>query len=461
MYKDVGIPVNNGSLPRSINAFVASTENIYDPKHVSEAKFKEYADHLNTIVEGTQNIGNKGADNPNLENMLKIKEVIKKMVVKYSGKDKDTPFDRIRFKSGLSSQGHIADKKKKAAKAVDLANENVVQIPIANAQSFYRSVFFKEKKDIIDNIIAFQTAVGCRLIECLNPAVATFSLVPGNLIKQVGFAKEKGTTNLRSVEKPAINMIDARDAMEFLDVVRKDTAQYKDLTNKEITSKYNGRVNDRMKKYFEEAGIPITKQTQGSHSNRKLYANYMYAVRTNRNQTKHNFIKKNLGHTTDGSTMNYNSIEIVTDPILEKDSAQIVASVQNQSNTNMKEIEQLKEELHDVVTSPPTSKARVETVNTGSSFAKIEQAIQEGHTTYKAIAEASGANNYMINKYKQAHKLTGRLKVTKPKKEVTKPKKQVTKPKKEVTQTSPIKKENKPKEDPKPQPGLRRSARKK
>ena len=78
------------------------------------------------------------------------------------------------------------DKKSKAAAAVDKKNRNVLRIPVENADTFYRSIFFKEDKDIIDYA---QAAIGSRLIEVLSSDVSKFE-AKGDTIIQRGTAKE-------------------------------------------------------------------------------------------------------------------------------------------------------------------------------------------------------------------------------------------------------------------------------
>ena len=408
MYEQIGIPINPKALPRSINKFVELSEPIYNPKKVSEKDFEIYANKLNVILEGTLNIGNKGADNPNLEQLLKIKGLIKKLVIKYSGKDKDSPFDRIRFKSGLSQQSNIADKKKKAKDATDFKNKNQLVIPLEAMQTFYRSIFFKTNKTLLDNIIAFQASIGCRLIEVLSSKVSKFEAIDGNLIRQTGVAKMKGdVVEKRVIEKPTVNIIDAVDAMPFLEEVRKETKHFENLSNDKLTSKYNQNINNRIKIYLQNAGIPITKETLGSHSLRKLYANYTYASRPNNKYTKHQWIKEKLGHAGDTSTINYNAIEISSDPILAKDSAQIVNANLINTKENTKELTQMKEAIEEIkqgVNNPAPIEKKIAFNKTEKKFEELDKAIANGANTYKAI-QALGFTTYIIAKYKRARNI--------------------------------------------------------
>jgi len=404
MYEDIGIPINPQAPPRSIRQFVELSEPIYNPKKVSEKDFEQYANKLNILLEGTLNIGNKGADNPNLEQLLKIKGIIKKLVIKYSGKDKDSPFDRIRFKSGLSQQSNIADKKKKSKDATDFKNKNQLVIPLEAMQTFYRSIFFKTNKTLLDNVISFQASIGCRLIEVLSSKVSKFEAIEGNLIRQLGVAKMKGDiVEKRVIEKPTVNIIDAVDAMPFLEAVRKETKQFENLSNDKLTSKYNQNVNNRIKIYLQNAGIPITKETSSSHTLRKLYANYTYATRKDNKYTKHQWIKEKLGHAGDTSTINYNAIEISSDPILNKDSQQIVNEVKIQSNVNTKELNEMKEAISEIkknVNNPALISKEITFTKTEKKFQELDKAVADGATSYDAL-QKKGFTTYMIAKYKK------------------------------------------------------------
>lgn len=202
-------------------------------------------------------------------------------------------------------------KNQQADKKLTEKNNDVFYVQKSKIINFYNS-FCKEKElDIINKIIIVQATMGLRLIEALSSKVSNFRK-NGNEIEQIGTAKNDASDRIVS-KKPII--IDSNKFMDVLTSVRQETDEYLNLTNVELKNKYNGRVNDRIIKYLRFAGIPEHNELKSSHGLRRLYVAYAYSLIKNNRMTFHQFIKTNLGHESNNSTINYNTIQIIDTPL--------------------------------------------------------------------------------------------------------------------------------------------------
>jgi len=200
-------------------------------------------------------------------------------------------------------------------------------------------------------------------------------------------------------------LIKPEDAMEYLVEVRKHTATHEDLPNDKLTSKYNQRVNDRIKKYLKKAEIPITSETQGSHSLRKLYVAYTFHTRPNKKETENHFIQRVLGHSKSGSQINYDAINIVSDTVLDADSKMLVNDIKIQANENMEKIENIDEIIEKKVEAIlENKKPEIRPFMTkADKYAKIEELVSQGKAGFRDMQRA-GISNYTYNQYKKEKK---------------------------------------------------------
>ena len=398
MYEQIGLPVNPKALPRSITPFLREIGPAFDPKKINLTDFKTLCEGLNKIINGTMK----------LENLLKAKGIIKKHLTTHNGTDRNNKYHDVWYDSGLSMKDNFVAKKEKTALAVNKKNTNVLTVNVEQAQEFYRSIFFKNNKDIIDLIISAQSALGSRLIEILSSKVSKFSESPDNKIKQEGTAKEReGKFDIDKkniIVKPVIPLTDNADVIKWIEKVRDTTDKLKDISNVDLSKKYNQRVNERIVKYLRASKIEEHNELKSSHGLRRLYVNYMYSFRTNHNQTLHNFIKVNLGHTKDGSTTSYNSINVSSDRILDKDQAKVIHSNIDTVREHTIELKKIEKKIEDISAGIYNAEPIVKQVpinKTEKKFEEIDKAVADGATSYKALQDL-GYTTYMIAKYKRA-----------------------------------------------------------
>lgn len=258
-----------------------------------------------------------------------------------------------------------------AEKKLTEKNNNVLYVQKSKIINFY-NYFCKERKpDIIDKIIIVQATMGLRLIETLSSKVSNFRK-NGNEIEQIGTAKNNISDRIVS-KKPII--IDSNKFMETVNDVRRETDEYLNLTNVELKNKYNGRVNDRIVKYLRFAGIPEHNELKSSHGLRRLYVAYAYSLVKNNKMSFHQFIKTNLGHESNNSTINYNTIQIIDTPY--------------------KEI--------DIDMTPPP--VLILSKSTAAKYKIYQQAVSEGKTSYEQL-EAVKIPNTLPQKYLTRNMIT-------------------------------------------------------
>ena len=212
--------------------------------------------------------------------------------------------------------------------------------------------------------------MGIRLIETLSSKVSNFRK-NGNEIEQIGTAKNDESDRIIS-KKPII--IDSNKFIDVLTSVRQETDKYLNLTNVELKNKYNGRVNDRIIKYLRLAGIPEHNELKSSHGLRRLYVAYAYSLIKNNRMTFHQFIKTNLGHESNNSTINYNTIQIIDTPDIDTDTD----------------------------TQPTASSL---SVTTTAKYKVYQQAVAEGKISYKQL-ESVKIPNTLPQKYLTRNMIT-------------------------------------------------------
>ena len=446
-YKDPLVNMKKEAKTTTLTPFFQLTAPAFDPKRITHPNFKKFITGIARMLQGT---------NYKLENLLKAKGYIKKnLLLFHAERDKGDKFYQSWYDAGLHvTTEEFKDKKSKAAAAVDKKNRNVLRIPVENADTFYRSIFFKEDKDIIDYIIAAQAAIGSRLIEVLSSDVSKFEAKGDNII-QSGTAKElKGIYQDhfdKVVTKSPISLVGTQQVIDWLDEVRSVTDTQKSDGNVKLSEKYNEKVNKRILFYLREAEIPKDNELKSSHGLRRLWVAWSYAHRASLSQSLHSFIKEFLGHDSDGSTTNYNSIEVTSDRILDKNHAQILNSTKISTISNKTEIEQIKDQLKEKnqITEAEVAKAvakavqsvqsgdlKVEDVvpkaaksyaSTKDKYKKIEDLISQGFTSYSQL-QAKGVSTYMLSKYKKTNGISGEITATPKKKESKKEPKKTPEP---------------------------------
>ena len=311
-----------------------------------------------------------------LDSFLAAKKFIK-FHLKTFHKDKlndSNPYFKAWKNSKLSIQpDEFKSKNQQAEKKLTEKNNDVFYVQKSKIINFYNSFCKEREPDIIDKIIIVQATMGLRLIETLSSKVSNFRK-NGNEIEQIGTAKNDTSDRIVS-KKPII--IDSNKFMDVLIAVRQETDQYLNLTNVELKNKYNGRVNDRIVKYLRFAGIPEHNELKSSHGLRRLYVAYSYSLLKNNKMTFHQFIKTNLGHESNHSTINYNTIQIIDTPDIDTNTQPTILNLSKSTTAKYKVYQQavsegkISYEQLESVKIPNTSPQKYLTRNMITKFNKI------------------------------------------------------------------------------------------
>ena len=385
----------------------------FDPEKVSIKEFIPFIKGIAKMLDANIDI------NTNMDTYLKAKLFIKENLTEFHKEDSEKRdhsnlYVKAWYDAGLYVlKPEFKIKRLNAEAKVTEKNRNVLHIPLEKVEKFYDLFCYKNSPDLIDNIITVQATMGLRLIEALSSNVSNFTIVPkSDMIEQKGTAKllkNKYSIDDKVVTKRPVK-ITPNMFMARLKLVRAETDKYLDLTNIKMREKYNSKVNDRIQQYLREADIPKHNELKSSHGMRRIYISYAYSLRNEPNMTLHQFIKENLGHESSGSTQNYNTINITTDRILDKDTATVINSTHRATVNLQEEIVELKQEVRDLEHTPASQVLQTardielnnQSVATKAKFAKITNAISKGKSSYSEMSDI-GISAHMYSKYKKLH----------------------------------------------------------
>ena len=291
--------------------------------------------------------------------------------------------------------------KKKTSSQVNLTQKTI--------ENFINAVAFNSNSDIIDKIITCQVCSGARMIEILSRKVSNFTAAPNStdMIRQIGVAKTKGVDPNRVVVKPLVVISQER----FLNNIKDITAavgNIENTSNVTLGKRWNGRVNTRIKAYWTQLGVKLSpsdlKEVGNSHGMRRLYINYAYSNRKNRNMSKQLFISRYLGHQNElsSASANYDSVHIETKSVLTKNQAAQVNQAVSRSVENKEDIENLKKGIvkTQVEQSQSQAKRTIAISEKQKKFAKIEKLLSKGKTTYSQMQDA-GISTYTFSQYRK------------------------------------------------------------
>ena len=385
----------------------------FNPKKVSIKEFIPFIMGIAKMLDANIDI------NTNMATYFKAKLFIKENLTEFHNEDSEKRdhsnlYVKAWYDAGLYIlKPEFKIKRLNAEAKVTEKNRNVLHIPLEKVEKFYDLFCYKNSPDLIDNIITVQATMGLRLIEALSSNVSNFKIVPkSDMIEQKGTAKllkNKYSIDDKVVTKRPVK-ITPNMFMDRLKLVRAETDKYLDLTNIKMREKYNSKVNDRIQQYLREADIPKHNELKSSHGMRRIYVSYAYSLRNEPNMTLHQFIKENLGHESSGSTQNYNTINITTDRILDKDTATVINSTHRATVNLQEEIVELKQEIRDLEHTPASQVLQTardielnnQSVATKAKFAKITKAIEKGKISYSEMSDI-GITAHMYSKYKKLH----------------------------------------------------------
>ena len=403
-----------------------------------EKDFIKYTDLLAKMLRNTD---------VKLKSKTEVFTAYKKIFRKYHSDD-PTSENAKRWKSLAFSMSknpsEVDEDKKKSSNALKSKNENQFIISEADAQKFINAVAFTKDPDIQDQIIACQVCAGLRMVEVLSKNVSNFKKAKDEegqaMLLQVGVAKQKGAKDAndvlidkkREVTKPLI-MISHEHFLKNIKSIRTYAERHGDIdtiSNKQLGKRFNGDVNKRIKWYLDELKIEKHKEVRSSHGMRRLYVNYAFTNRKNRNVSLQLFITKYLGHDEryiSSAAANYSSILVETASILTENQASQVNQAQQQATINAEKIAEIEAKCCekpslavcknlnvDVKCDEPPKSSIVFVSNKQKKWKKIEKLVKEGVITYAGMQNA-GISTYSFSQWKKANGLAtpARVKPTK------------------------------------------------
>lgn len=295
---------------------------------------------------------------------------------KYHSED-DARYKSLKYTMSLTPEEN-ATWVKDGEDALSKKTTKQVVVSKSDIKRFIEAVAENLSVNIVDKIIACQISSGARLIEILNRKVSKFVESPRKKnIRQIGTAK---SAEERVVEKPLIG-ITPKQFLQYIKDIR--GAVKDDASNAELTNLWNSRVNARIRQYWNELGVKLSKddikEIGNSHGLRKMYVNLAYSLRKEKNMSKQAFISKHLGHASSvsKSAINYDSIRV------------------SKSKKTTKKEEQKKLEQKE-----PEKKRTVVLTDKEKKFKKIEALIKAGKTSYRDM-QAAGVTTYMYSQFKK------------------------------------------------------------
>ena len=382
-------------------------------KEWSVADFKKYTDIAAKILRES------GA---NIDNLRTTFTAFKKVVKKYHDES------GARWKSLQHTMSLTPAEKKvwttRSSDAIKRKNENQLVLTEQDAEKFINTVSYAEDSDVIDRIISCQVCAGLRMIEVLSSKVSTFAKAPDeqgqHMIKQIGVAKHKSAKDKdgvvidkRTVTMPLV-MITPKRFLENIKVIREAVGDIKGVSNQTLGKRWNPRINKRIKLYLKELGMEEHPEISTSHGMRRLYINFAFANRKNRNMSLMMFISKYLGHDpkyVSAAAANYSSILIETASVLTDSQSAQVNQAQSRSIENKEELSKLKKKMKDIPVTEEKAPAPEEPVKVKfvsakeKKFEKISNLVKKGVTSYSQM-QKNGISTYTYSQWKKSQGIT-------------------------------------------------------
>ena len=180
------------------------------------------------------------------------------------------------------------------ADAVHQKNVNQIEVEYAHVAKAIAENMRSSK--ITDIMVALELASGSRKIELLHKKMSSFAVVSGQprWMEQIGVAKQKdGLDNTTTFTKPLLVMTYSEFAT-LRDRVVAHVGDDCELSNKQLTGKYNTAIAKRVKQLFP--GATTKRKGVGSHLLREIYANSTYEVVERPPMSRTAWLAKVLGH---------------------------------------------------------------------------------------------------------------------------------------------------------------------
>jgi hypothetical protein len=250
-----------------------------------------------------------------INSKVMIQSFVRKQVKEIYGEDsKQYSYLKSGFSMTSSEKG---EREQKSKDKVRTNNENQILVSVEQIQKFKHNLLEKKKvKDpekprkfnVLPVIITAQLCSGCRLIEILsNEFEFKPSEVKENYIIQSNVAKNR-TSEERAVEKPVLFTSPAQ-FVKLIEIIRRNIIHKPNDTNITLSSRYDNRVNETIKKLAIKSGMPDG--INSSHDMRKIYANYSHKLLAPANYGISMWIASVLGHGDTNSAVNYSTLRII------------------------------------------------------------------------------------------------------------------------------------------------------
>lgn len=184
--------------------------------------------------------------------------------------------------------------------ALNKRHKNITSFNEKNIHNIITNPIMKRSDNLIDMIVLCQLASGARLIEILK--VSQFSKGKDrNHIIVSGIAKKRDINKSNLEIERCLLGLTSDQFIKKINEIRLYTAG--DLTNVQLTNRYNLRVIKRIKEFLPNA--------TGSHDLRRIWANYTYP-HCNTGESLNAYIANKLGHIENNisTSLSYTNIKI-------------------------------------------------------------------------------------------------------------------------------------------------------
>jgi integrase len=290
-YSEIGYSYKNGT--KTITDFLINGTEAGLVEWTT-AEFKKYTPMVELMARGTIS---------NINTLIKVFNLYRANVIRYNNISSEEYKFLENTMSMTKEEAHSL--KKVSELRVVNKNESLVNIYTNNVQRLADLV--RNSKRFEDRIILMQLASGSRFIEILSKDVSEFEVVENkpNWIKQIGVAKSKEVQ--KTIEKPLLYI----SGNQFMRKIAKIRVSVETATNDTLSSKYNNRVNARLRELSTIAGINPSKETNTTHGLRRIYINLAH-LKSGGQSSLQAFIGRYLAHDTiSTASANYSSIKVI------------------------------------------------------------------------------------------------------------------------------------------------------
>lgn len=256
------------------------------------------------IFEGTDKLIKAIYNNENTSEKI-ISEFRKILRDKYG--DKNPIYIQSIYKMGVSQERSVQRKAEYQAKVATKGSVRRTLKPIYDDQIYDIINKTINSEDPIERVLAVALSTGSRQIEIFK--VSKYEIVPDRkeddpeFIKITGIAKDRARQGYENkvIYRPLFSNITGKQIIEAVDYIRTKLVIPDD--NKAITSKFNKRVNAKVKTYFEGYDY-IT-----AHKMRYIFPQLAYLL-YGKGSVENQYVAEVLGHQDSNTAKSYQSINV-------------------------------------------------------------------------------------------------------------------------------------------------------